>query len=468
MDGLLLATVAIASCQYPRERAPQPPPRQGPPPEEYAPPPQASRSQSYASDRSPQNLIYRPADVHYVNIGLELAGDYKFGYDTGKANDGQSFREETRLPDGTVQGAYGYVDETGRQRIVRYTAGKDGFKAEGDLGPAGAPKVAPVKPARAAVQTPPQRAYAPPQQSYAPPQQSYAPPQPSYSSPPQEEYQPPPQPQQTYRPPPRPQAAYRPPPAQYSPPPASYSSRPRPQSYDQQPQRPRPQRPVRPAPPPSYDESPDYDNPNNEIGERRLAPIDTSLLNYNIGIALSTLFAFASAQYPYQGQQAYQQAQHAPAYQQQPQAYQSQQQSYQPQPQQYQPQPQAYQPQPQAYQPQPQQPRSHTPAAVHYVNIGAELAGDYKFGYDTGKGTDGQSFREETRLPDGSVQGAYGYVDADGKQRVVRYTAGKEGFKVEGDDIPKAPPAPAAAAPQQQQPNYNNYGGSPNNNYRGY
>lgn len=39
----------------------------------------------------------------------------------------------------------------------------------------------------------------------------------------------------------------------------------------------------------------------------------------------------------------------------------------------------------------------HPPASIHYVNIGQELNGDYKFGYDTGKGPSGQSFREETR-----------------------------------------------------------------------
>uniref|UniRef100_A0A061QLI1 Putative cuticular protein n=1 Tax=Cupiennius salei TaxID=6928 RepID=A0A061QLI1_CUPSA len=172
-------------------------------------------------------------------------------------------------------------------------------------------------------------------------------------------------------------------------------------------------------------------------------------------IALSALLAVASAQYPYQGQH---QGQHQ-GYSQPQQSYQQPAQNYQSQPQ------QSYQPQPQSYQPQPQQNRVHQPAAVHYVNIGKDLAGDYKFGYDTGKGNDGQSFREETRLPDGTVQGAYGYVDGSGQQRIIKYTAGKNGFQVEGDGIPKAPPAPAHAAPaQQQQPAYN-YGGGQQQNY---
>ena len=67
-----------------------------------------------------------------------------------------------------------------------------------------------------------------------------------------------------------------------------------------------------------------------------------------------------------------------------------------------------------------------------------------QFGYDTGKNDGGQSFREESRLPDGTVKGAYGYIDAEGKQRIVKYTAGIEGFKVESDE---AAPGSASAQP---------------------
>lgn len=48
------------------------------------------------------------------------------------------------------------------------------------------------------------------------------------------------------------------------------------------------------------------------------------------------------------------------------------------------------------------------------------------------------------------MQGQYGYVDANGQQRIVKYTAGKDGFRAEGDGIPQPPPV-APAAPQQQQ-----------------
>jgi hypothetical protein len=45
---------------------------------------------------------------------------------------GRQFRDETRSSDGTVIGKYGYQDPSGALRIVKYTAGKDGFVATGD------------------------------------------------------------------------------------------------------------------------------------------------------------------------------------------------------------------------------------------------------------------------------------------------------------------------------------------------
>ncbi|CAB3388526.1 Hypothetical predicted protein [Cloeon dipterum] len=54
----------------------------------------------------------------------------------------------------------------------------------------------------------------------------------------------------------------------------------------------------------------------------------------------------------------------------------------------------------------------------------------------------------------GDVRGEYSYVDPNGKTSNVKYTAGKDGFKVEGDHLPKAPAvpqAPAPAAPQRNQ-----------------
>lgn len=167
--GIFCLTVQAQYQQYGGQQQPQ---------QQYAPPQQQYTLQQRTNS-------HPPAPVHYVNIGQQLQGDYKFGYDTGKGPLGQSFREETRLPDGSVKGAYGYVDEQGRQRIIKYSAGKTGFSAEGDVGPHGAPKgVAPgpapqpVQPVHSAPQQyrpPPQQYNPPPQQQYNPPQQQYRP-----------------------------------------------------------------------------------------------------------------------------------------------------------------------------------------------------------------------------------------------------------------------------------------------------
>lgn len=56
----------------------------------------------------------------------------------------------------------------------------------------------------------------------------------------------------------------------------------------------------------------------------------------------------------------------------------------------------------------------------------------------------------ESIAPDGTRTGGYTYVDPNGKKISVKYTAGKEGFKIlEGDHIPRAPLPVAPVAPQQ-------------------
>ncbi|KAJ8961873.1 hypothetical protein NQ318_021491 [Aromia moschata] len=60
----------------------------------------------------------------------------------------------------------------------------------------------------------------------------------------------------------------------------------------------------------------------------------------------------------------------------------------------------------------------------------------------------------ESIAPDGSRNGGYSYVDPTGRKISVKYTAGKEGFRIlEADHLPKAPQpvAPVPAAPQQVQ-----------------
>jgi len=75
---------------------------------------------------------------------------------------------------------------------------------------------------------------------------------------------------------------------------------------------------------------------------------------------------------------------------------------------------------------------------------------------------DGTVFREETTI-DGERIGQYSYIDNDGKTITVRYTAGKDGFRIlEGAHVPTGAtgqesaafvaeaPAPVRAAPVQQ------------------
>merc|ERR1712082_169586 len=86
-------------------------------------------------------------------------------------------------------------------------------------------------------------------------------------------------------------------------------------------------------------------------------------------------------------------------------------------------------------------------------------AGDGRFGSAFAQ-EDGTVYREETTA-DGERVGQYSYIDNDGKTITVRYTAGKDGFRIlEGAHVPTgangqssapfvATPAPAPAAPRQ-------------------
>ncbi|XP_025409429.1 uncharacterized protein LOC112682883 [Sipha flava] len=62
----------------------------------------------------------------------------------------------------------------------------------------------------------------------------------------------------------------------------------------------------------------------------------------------------------------------------------------------------------------------------------------YKFGFDTGKGTNRQ-FRYEERDSSGNVHGHYGYLDNDGKMQVYNYGSHPElGFHSEKAETPEA------------------------------
>merc|ERR1712152_112360 len=65
---------------------------------------------------------------------------------------------------------------------------------------------------------------------------------------------------------------------------------------------------------------------------------------------------------------------------------------------------------------------------------------------------DGTVFREETSI-DGERIGQYSYIDNDGKTITVRYTAGKDGFRIlEGAHVPTGATGQEAAAFAAQAP----------------
>lgn len=59
----------------------------------------------------------------------------------------------------------------------------------------------------------------------------------------------------------------------------------------------------------------------------------------------------------------------------------------------------------------------------------------------------------EVITPDGSRNGGYTYIDPHGKKISVKYTAGKDGFRIiEGDHVPRPPPGTPQAAPHSAPP----------------
>lgn len=59
----------------------------------------------------------------------------------------------------------------------------------------------------------------------------------------------------------------------------------------------------------------------------------------------------------------------------------------------------------------------------------------------------------ETIHPDGNRIGAYSYVDPNGETISVKYSAGKDGFKIlQGDHLPRAPLVPAASSNKYSHP----------------
>lgn len=83
------------------------------------------------------------------------------------------------------------------------------------------------------------------------------------------------------------------------------------------------------------------------------------------------------------------------------------------------------------------------------------------------------SARAENIDQNGNVQGQYSYVDPNGKTITVKYTAGKDGFQVQGDHLPVAPqPLQPQNAIPQSYPSQNaipqSYQPFQNNQFGGY
>jgi len=89
-----------------------------------------SQADSYSTDKGVDK-----GRLQFAIHGQQGPHTYRFGYDTGKGPD-RTFRFEERDQYGVVHGRYGYYDQTGKFRIVNYSAHPEhGFKAEGDFGP---------------------------------------------------------------------------------------------------------------------------------------------------------------------------------------------------------------------------------------------------------------------------------------------------------------------------------------------
>lgn len=93
--------------------------------EDYQPPArQSSGATRYTQEEPKQEPI---AILKQINKHNE-DGSYTYGYEGA---DG-SFKIETKSANGEVKGKYGYVDESGKVKVVEYGANKYGFQPSGE------------------------------------------------------------------------------------------------------------------------------------------------------------------------------------------------------------------------------------------------------------------------------------------------------------------------------------------------
>jgi hypothetical protein len=91
--------------------------------DEYRPAVRPSKFNSVSEENKPTPIpILKQINRHNED------GSYTYGYEGA---DG-SFKIETKLATGEVKGKYGYVDESGKVRVVEYGANKYGFQPSGE------------------------------------------------------------------------------------------------------------------------------------------------------------------------------------------------------------------------------------------------------------------------------------------------------------------------------------------------
>ncbi|XP_003703888.1 cuticular protein 97Ea [Megachile rotundata] len=90
---------------------------------------------SYASDAAPNRQSAGPTTPKPTPVAIlkqinrhNEDGSYTYGFEGA---DG-SFKIETKLPTGEVKGKYGFVDDTGKVRVVEYGANQYGFQPAGE------------------------------------------------------------------------------------------------------------------------------------------------------------------------------------------------------------------------------------------------------------------------------------------------------------------------------------------------
>lgn len=77
-----------------------------------------------------------------------------------------------------------------------------------------------------------------------------------------------------------------------------------------------------------------------------------------------------------------------------------------------------------------EQPRLSIVDWTNYYDHEPQGPGTYAFGYDIeDPDTDNVQYRDEERLPNGTVIGSYGYLKPDRSLIVVRYVADEKGYR---------------------------------------